>query len=145
MDIQRMTMLHLDQIAELEKICFSDPWSIPMLEPELSNPLSLWLVMVEQEQVIGYVGSQAVLDAADMMNIAVHPAYRRQGIAERLVQELVAQLKQKGINSLALEVRASNAPAISLYEKLGFKQVGRRPGYYRNPKEDAYIMRKEWS
>lgn len=145
MDIQRMTMLHLDQIAELEKICFSDPWSIPMLEPELSNPLSLWLVMVEQEQVIGYVGSQAVLDAADMMNIAVHPAYRRQGIAERLVQELVAQLKQKGINSLALEVRASNAPAISLYEKLEFKQVGRRPGYYRNPKEDAYIMRKEWS
>lgn len=145
MDIQRMTMLHLDQIAELEKICFSDPWSIPMLEPELSNPLSLWLVMVEQEQVIGYVGSQAVLDAADMMNIAVHPAYRRQGIAERLVEELVAQLKQKGIYSLALEVRASNAPAISLYEKLEFKQVGRRPGYYRNPKEDAYIMRKEWS
>lgn len=145
MDIQRMTMLHLDQIAELEKICFSDPWSIPMLEPELSNPLSLWLVMVEQEQVIGYVGSQAVLDAADMMNIAVHPAYRRQGIAERLVQELVARLKQRGIYSLALEVRASNAPAISLYEKFEFKQVGRRPGYYRNPKEDAYIMRKEWS
>ena len=144
MDIQRMTRLHLNQIAELERICFSDPWSIPMLEPELSNPLSLWLVMVEQEQVIGYVGSQAVLDAADMMNIAVHPAYRRLGIARQLVQELVAQLKQKNICSLTLEVRASNAPAICLYEKLGFLRVGRRPGYYRKPKEDAFIMRKEW-
>lgn len=144
MDIQKMTRFHLEQIAELEKICFSDPWSLPMLEPELSNPLSLWLVMVEGEQVIGYVGSQAVLDAADMMNIAVHPSYRRQGIARLLVQELIAQLKQKNICSLALEVRASNAPAICLYEKLGFLQVGRRPGYYRNPKEDAFIMRKEW-
>lgn len=144
MDIQKMTQFHLEQIAELEKICFSEPWSLPMLEPELSNPLSLWLVMVEGEQVIGYVGSQAVLDAADMMNIAVHPSYRRQGIARLLVQELIAQLKQKNICSLALEVRASNAPAICLYEKLGFLQVGRRPGYYRNPKEDAFIMRKEW-
>lgn len=80
-----------------------------------------------------------------MMNVAVHPDYRRQGIARLLVTELVAALAKKGVSSLALEVRASNAPAISLYEQLGFIQVGRRPNYYRNPKEDAYILRKEWA
>ena len=79
-----------------------------------------------------------------MMNVAVHPDYRRQGIARMLVTELVAALAKKGVSSLALEVRASNVPAISLYEQLGFIQVGRRPNYYRNPKEDAYILRKEW-
>ena len=116
-----------------------------MLEPELTNPLSLWLVAVEHDQVIGYIGSQAVLDAADMMNIAVHPDHRRRRIAEQLVQALITQLSQNGIRMLALEVRVSNVPAIGLYEKLGFERVGCRPGYYRNPKEDAFIMRKEWS
>ena len=80
-----------------------------------------------------------------MMNIAVAPAYRRQGIAETLISMLIVQLKERGSNSLTLEVRVSNIPAIGLYQKLGFIQVGRRPNYYRNPKEDALILRKEWS
>ena len=116
-----------------------------MLEPELSNPLSLWLVAVCDGQVVGYVGSQSVLDGADMMNIAVHPQYRKQGIAQRLILELISLLQDRGVKSLALEVRSSNKPAICLYQKLGFVQVGCRPGYYRNPKEDAFILRKEWS
>lgn len=145
MVIQKMLECHLEQIAELEKICFSDPWSVSMLEPELANPLSLWMVALEQEHVIGYLGSQSVLDTADMMNIAVHPDYRRRGIAEQLIDVLIDQLSQRGVYSLALEVRVSNEPAIVLYEKLGFKRVGCRPGYYRKPKEDALIMRKEWS
>lgn len=145
MNIRKMSQSDLEQIVELEKMCFSDPWSLPMLEPELFNPLSLWLVAVEGTQVIGYVGSQAVLDAADMMNLAVHPQYRRQGIAEKLVSALESQLDGEKVYSLALEVRASNLPAIRLYEKLGFAPIGRRTGYYRNPKEDAIIMRKEWS
>jgi len=145
MDIIQMNDAHIGQIEELERCCFSDPWSRAMLEPELSNPLSLWLVAVCDGQVVGYVGSQSVLDGADMMNIAVHPQYRKQGIAQRLILELIPLLQDRGVKSLALEVRASNKPAICLYQKLGFVQVGCRPGYYRNPKEDAFILRKEWS
>ena len=80
-----------------------------------------------------------------MMNIAVHPDYRRHGLAEKLVAELVTALKNAGNTCLTLEVRASNAPAIALYEKTGFSQIGLRKNYYRNPREDALILRKEFS
>ena len=131
-------------MAELEKICFSDPWSEKSIASELTNPLSLWLVAVEDDRVAGYVGSQSVMGESDMMNVAVQPDFRRQGVAELLVLELVAALAKNDNHCLTLEVRASNAPAISLYEKLGFAQVGLRKNYYRNPKEDALILRKEW-
>ena len=144
MIIESMTAAHVSQIAELEKLCFSDPWSEKSIETELSCRLSVWLVALEGEQVVGYVGSQTVIDESDMMNIAVHPDFRRRGIAEALVAELEAALRQRGSRALTLEVRDSNAPAIALYEKLGFSQVGLRKNYYRNPKEDARILRKEW-
>ena len=139
-----MTADHVSQVAELEKICFSDPWSEKSVASELTNPLSLWLVAVEGERVAGYLGSQSVMGESDMMNVAVHPDFRRQGVAELLVKELVAALAEKGNYCLTLEVRASNTPAISLYEKLGFSRIGLRKNYYRNPKEDALILRKEW-
>ena len=143
--LEQMTDAHVAQIAELEKLCFSDPWSEKSVASELNNRLSLWLVALDGDTVAGYVGSQSVLDQADMMNIAVHPDYRRQGIGRDLVLALSDALKEKGIRGLMLEVRASNAPAIALYEQLGFVQVGLRPNYYRNPKENALILRKEWS
>ena len=136
---------HVVDIAEIEKLCFSDPWSENSITYELPNPLSLWLVAVEDDKVVGYVGSQSVLGEADMMNLAVHPDYRRRGIARKLVLELIEQLKTQGSHVLILEVRASNDPAIALYTDLGFTQVGRRPNYYFKPKEDALILRKEWS
>ena len=80
-----------------------------------------------------------------MMNLAVHPEYRKQGIGTELICQLVEKLKKNGSHSLMLEVRASNESAISVYHKLGFVEVGRRKNYYRNPKEDALILRKEWS
>ena len=132
------------QIAEIEKLCFNDPWSENSIASELQNSLSCWLVAKDGDTVAGYVGSQTVLDGSDMMNIAVRPEYRRQGIAECLIKELTAKVKVKGAVSLSLEVRESNAAAISLYLKLKFHQVGRRPGYYRKAKEDALIMRMEW-
>ena len=144
MRILQMTADHVSQVAELEKICFSDPWSEKSVASELTNPLSIWLVAVEGERVAGYVGSQSVMGESDMMNVAVHPDFRRQGVAELLVKELVAALAEKGNYCLTLEVRASNTPAISLYEKLGFSRIGLRKNYYRNPKEDALILRKEW-
>lgn len=144
MEYIKMTQAHVAQVAQLEKLCFSLPWSENSVTSELRNPLSLWIVAVEGETLAGYVGSQSVMGEADMMNLAVQPEYRRQGIGEKLVSVLITALAQQSVSSLALEVRASNAPAISLYEKLGFAQVGRRPNYYRNPKEDALILRKEW-
>jgi ribosomal-protein-alanine N-acetyltransferase len=130
-------------IAELEKICFSDPWSENSIASELDNRLSCWLVAEQNESVVGYVGSQSVLDAADMMNIAVAPEYRKQGIGKALIEALMEYLRQKKVIALLLEVRVSNASAIALYQKMGFEQVGRRPKYYRNPREDALIMRRE--
>ena len=143
MIIRTMESKDIKDIAELEKVCFSDPWSENSIASELENRLSYWLVAEEEGRVVGYVGSQSVLDGADVMNLAVSPEFRRQGIGEALVKALVAHLQQKGIIALMLEVRVSNTPAIALYQSLGFVQVGRRPRYYHNPREDALIMRKE--
>ena len=144
MKIETMNASHVAQIAELEKLCFSDPWSANSIASELENKLAFWLVATEGDRVAGYIGSQTVMDETDMMNVAVHPDYRRNGIAEALVNDLVENLKKMGSHCLTLEVRASNMPAITLYEKLGFSEIGRRKNYYRNPREDALILRKEW-
>ena len=144
MRIAHMTAEDVPQVAALEKLCFSDPWSEKNIASELDNPLSCWLVALDGETVAGYVGSQTVLDETDMMNIAVHPDFRRQGVARALIPALVEELKKRGSRCLTLEVRASNAPARALYEKLGFVHMGTRRNYYRNPKEDALILRKEW-
>ena len=144
MKIEKMNACHVAQVAELEAVCFSDPWSEKSIASELENKLALWLVALNDDRVAGYVGSQTVVGETDMMNVAVHPDFRRQGIAEALVLALVAELQKIGSNCLTLEVRASNEPARQLDEKLGFYQIGRRPKYYRNPREDALILRKEW-
>ena len=142
MNIRPMISEDVAQVAALEKCCFSDPWSEKSVASELCNPLSLWLVAEESGVVLGYIGSQSVCGESDMMNVAVHPAHRRKSIAEQLISTLCHQLQAGGNQWLTLEVRVSNDPAVALYDKLGFIQVGRRPNYYRNPKEDALILRK---
>jgi len=144
MILEKMNASHVAQVAQLETICFSDPWSEKSIASELENKLSCWLVAVENGNVTGYIGSQTVCGETDMMNVAVHPDHRRKGIAETLILSLVEQLKVVKSHCLTLEVRASNAPAIALYEKLDFSEIGRRKNYYRNPREDALILRKEW-
>ena len=142
MIIEKMNASHVPQIAELEKVCFADPWSVTSIETELTSRLSLWFVAVEGDTVVGYVGSQTVIDESDVMNIAVHPDYRRRGIGEALLETLADALREKGSRGLTLEARVSNTPAVSLYKKAGFLQVGLRKNYYRNPTEDALILRK---
>lgn len=142
MEIVLMNESHVAPIAQIEKLCFSDPWSENSISYELTSRLSYWLVAVDDGEVVGYIGSQSVCGESDMMNVAVHPDHRRKGVAEKLISALSEGLKERGNLALTLEVRASNTPAISLYEKLGFSQIGRRPNYYRNPKEDALILRK---
>ena len=144
MILEKMNASHVAEIAQLEKICFSDPWSEKSVASELENKLSCWLVAVEEDAVAGYIGSQTVCGETDMMNVAVHPDHRRKGIAEALILSLIEELKTMDSRCLTLEVRASNVPAIALYEKLGFSEIGRRKNYYRNPREDALILRKEW-
>ncbi|HIQ68244.1 MAG TPA: ribosomal protein S18-alanine N-acetyltransferase [Candidatus Faecousia excrementigallinarum] len=143
MRIVKMQSEHVASVAEMERQCFSDPWSEKSVASELHNPLSLWLIAEVDGVVAGYVGSQTVLDSADMMNLAVSPSFRRQGIGERLVNCLTEALKEKGVKTLLLEVRISNEPAKELYQKLGFEMVGKRPRYYEKPREDALILRKE--
>ena len=140
-EIIRMNESHVSAVAELERQNFSEPWPEIAVRSELTNKLALWLVALEGDTVVGYVGSQTVLQEADMMNIAVSESHRRRGIARMLVEELIRQLDAY---QLTLEVRASNAGAIALYDSLGFTQVGLRKNYYHKPKEDALILRKEW-
>lgn len=140
--IQKMSMEHVPAVAEMERLCFSDPWSESSIAYELKKPLSEWLVAVENGEAVGYIGCQSVPPESDIMNVAVHPDHRRRGLGEALVNALVEQLRLDGNTSLTLEVRVSNESAIALYHKLGFQQVGRRPNYYRHPKEDALILRK---
>ena len=144
MIITNMRKQHVAQVAALEKMCFSDPWSENSVASELNNELSLWLVCEDEGRVLGYVGSQTVMGESDMMNVAVHPDCRNQGIATSLIVGLVEELRKRGSRCLTLEVRASNENAIRVYRGLEFLEVGRRKNYYRNPREDALILRKEW-
>ena len=138
-----MNETHVSAVAELEKLCFSAPWSERSIASELQNEYSLWLVEERDGVAVAYVGSQSCPPEADVMNVAVAPAFRRQGIGEGLMVALMDTLRDKGMESLTLEVRASNSSAIALYNRLGFTEVGRRPNYYTDPGEDALIMRKE--
>lgn len=136
---------HLDEVAELERICFSAPWSRNMLAEELDNALSAFLVALDDDGcVVGYAGVQVVLDEGYITNVAVRPECRRQGIAGKLLQVFLDFAQGNHLAFLTLEVRASNYDAIALYGSRGFRSVGRRKNYYEHPREDAIIMTKEF-
>lgn len=140
-----MDKSHLDAVAALERICFSKPWPKSMLEDELYNPnVSLVVAEGEDGTVLGYGEIGVVLDEGCLEKIAVDPNYRRQGVAEAILSAFL-RFGQAHLAFLTLEVRASNAPAIALYEKLGFQQVGRRKDYYREPKEDALLLTRDFA
>jgi len=130
----------LPAIAALERQCFSDPWSVEMLRSELPDDSHEFLLAVEGEELLGYVGLMTVLDEGYLSNVAVSPAYRRQGMAEALLTALLARARARKLSFVTLEVRAGNTPAQALYRKLGFQEVGVRRAYYEHPKEDAVLM-----
>ena len=134
----------LNALLLIEERCFSDPWSRGMMQSALEDPSVLLFILSEDETLVGYLMLMTVLPDGEILNIAVLPEYRRQGLADKLFDACYDHCLSVSMEMLFLEVRESNTPAISLYEKRGFVTVGRRKNYYRYPKEDALVMRHLW-
>lgn len=134
---------HLNDIAQLEKICFSTPWSQNAIT-EAFTAGTKFFVAISNNKVLGYVGLSAILDEGYITNIAVYPEHRNKGVATALLKTLFDFALENNLSFISLEVRQSNITAISVYEKLGFKKEGLRKGFYSEPKEDALIMTKRF-
>lgn len=140
-EIKLMSEQHLEEVACLEKLCFSLPWSKTALKEEIDKENSIFLVAVDSnEKVLGYIGFNFVFDEGYITNIAVFPNYRNNGIAKKLLQEAISAAYGKNLKFISLEVRKSNIFAINLYKNLKFLTVGVRRNFYSFPKEDAFIM-----
>lgn len=140
MNIVKMEKSHTSELARLEELCFSRPWSEAALAEEIENENACFLTAVEDGTVLGYCGMHCACGECYIDNVAVFPKYRGKGIATALMTALKAEAKARGGEFVSLEVRASNTNAVSLYEKLGFCTVGRRKNFYADPVEDALIM-----
>lgn len=140
--IREMTVDDLDTVVEIEKECFSVPWSRQGFMDALQKTDAYYIVAVADDRVVGYCGAYGVCDEADINQVAVTGNYRRSGIGERMVGQLLDGLTQRGYLYTTLEVRKSNTAAIALYVKLGFVSEGIRKNFYEKPTEDAVIMWK---
>ena len=140
-----MDARHIKEIAEIEKECFSDPWSEDGLTSELNNDAAFFYVYEKQNQAAGYVGTHIVLDECYIANVAVKPSFRRMGIAESLLDFAEKNAIDKKCSFISLEVRVSNTPAINLYKKRGYISQGERKNFYSHPTENALIMTKTFS
>jgi len=128
------------QLAGIERECFAHPLEETQIRSLLGDGKNIFLAAREGGLLTGSVWVQTVLDEGYIGNVAVRPAFRRRGLADALLNALHGLGRERGLSFLTLEVRAGNAPAIALYEKNGYTRVGRRPGYYDHPKEDAILM-----
>jgi len=135
-----MTEEDVSELAEIERECFSSPWTEDGLREELTNPTAHFLVCKTKNKVLGYIGVNEVCDEAYIDNIAVRGEYRRLYIANRIMEKAQSDSFLRGCSFISLEVRKSNASAIALYKKLGYNTVGERKNFYTNPSEDALIM-----
>lgn len=143
--LQPMDRSHLAAVADIERACFSHPWSESMLAEALYDDAASFIVAVgEQGAVLGYAGLHVVLDEGYIDNVAVAPPYRRMGVADALLSAFV-RFGEAHLAFLTLEVRPSNTAAIALYEKRGFVQAGRRKGYYTDPREDALLLTRTFA
>ncbi|MBE6785795.1 MAG: ribosomal-protein-alanine N-acetyltransferase [Ruminococcaceae bacterium] len=137
-----MTAEDVPAVAEIEKECFSSPWTQNGLLNETLNPSAEFFVLERDKTVAAYMGMHIVLDECYIANVAVKSEYRKQGFGKSLVENALSVAKKKGCSFITLEVRVSNRPAISLYEKCGFEGIGERKDFYSAPTENALIMTK---
>jgi ribosomal-protein-alanine N-acetyltransferase len=141
-EVRELTPEMLGEAAEIEKLCFSEPWSPEALLYMCKSPNTHAVAVIIEGKLAAYGGCEFVPPEANIVNIATHPDFRRRGCAAAVIDSLEEFLSSKGVDSIFLEVRASNAPARALYEGKGFAVVGVRKNYYRFPTEDAEVMLK---
>ena len=148
--IRRMTLQDISAVIEIEKQCFSLPWSPQSFEDSITREDTIFLVCemkeyadecAEQVCIVGYIGLYLSFDEASVTNVAVSPEFRKKGCGENLVVTAKEFAKEAGAECIFLEVRKSNEPALSLYKKLGFEELGIRKKFYEHPVEDAIIMK----
>ena len=150
--VRKMLPEDVKAVAQIEKCCFSQPWSEKSFQDSISRDDTRFLICeidsdegiedcASPSKVAGYIGMYVSFDEASITNVAVSPEYRKRGIGEHLVANAKIVAKNAGANCIFLEVRVSNIPAISLYEKMGFENLGIRKNFYQHPVEDAIIMK----
>lgn len=141
--VRKMKKEDLDRVSQIEKECFSTPWSRDSFEDMIDNEAALYMVAEDNGYIVANCGVIIAAGEGDICNVAVDPSYRKRGIAKLLLTRVMEEAsKEMAVLSFTLEVRRSNTAAISLYEKLGFINEGIRPGFYTSPKEDAVIFWK---
>ncbi len=140
--IRLMESADLEQVAELEKVCFSENWSYGLLEAGIHSPFDVYYVYEQEGRILGYCNLRLLAGEGEVQRIAVLPDCRRRGLARKMMEVMVDYAIRNRATSISLEVRAGNLPARRLYETYGFTEEAVRRGYYRNPSEDAVIMWK---
>lgn len=141
--IKGLNIKYIQQMVEIETLCFSSSWSFDSFNSELENPFAIYFLILDNENICGYIGAHNILGECYITNIAVHPSYRKKGIANRLLSALINFAQVENCLFITLEVRTQNHPAISLYKKHNFKISGMRKNFYTLPTDDAYIMTLE--
>ena len=153
MEIVRLQKEHCEILAELEKLCFSRPWSQKAIEDEVNNPNAFFVTAVDEEKILGYGGMHCTHQECYIDNIAVFGHQRKKGVGTAIVKALVQEAQRRGAEYISLEVRPSNQGARALYEahgfqqvdtKLGFMEEGRRRNFYSDPTEDALILTRRF-
>lgn len=144
MEIVRLQKEHSEILAELEKLCFSRPWSQKAIEDEVNNPNAFFVTAVDEEKILGYGGMHCTHQECYIDNIAVFGHQRKKGVGTAIVKALVQEAQRRGAEYISLEVRPSNRPAVGLYTKLGFMEEGRRRNFYSDPTEDALILTRRF-
>ena len=140
-EVYKMSLTDLESIKEILVSDFDDFWNYSILKDELSNANSYYLVAKLDNEILGFAGIKYVLNDADIMNIVVKKSKRKSGIGSLLLKNIIELCKKLNVSTLFLEVNEKNLPAISLYKKFGFKEIGFRKNYYKE--NNAIVMKKE--
>lgn len=138
--IRPMTAADLESVWQLERQCFSDPWSMKLLEEGLNGSYDRFFAAESDGQICGYANLRIIAGEGEIERIAVDSRFRRQGVGRELMEKMEEAASMEGVGDITLEVRESNTAARKLYESFGFAEEGRRKEYYRNPTEDGVIM-----